>query len=177
MGSVIVSGICFFKKLYLADYRQWLVDSTLTGRWTSASIVKRCIANPGMMAVWNQKGTDYWKNPSHVCVTIHLQHMNVHKDKSTNQGWTNATCPVNFNTAELLAMTLCKGPVSPVYLGLCVPKANSLLSLVSALSTQCLFKQGEAHEDRPKAGVLTHRPAPYHGENLHTWRMSLWCGR
>lgn len=64
-------------------------------------------------------------------------------------------------------MTLWKDPVSPVRLGLCVPKANSLLSLLSALSAQCLFKQGEAREDRPKAEVLTHWPVPYHGENPH----------
>lgn len=80
-----------------------------------------------------------------------------HADDSSDQGQSRASCPVNFNTGELLAMTLCKGPVSPVYLGLCVPKANSLLSPVSALSTQRLFKQREPREDRPKAGVLTHR--------------------
>lgn len=74
---------------------------------------------------------------------------------------------MTFNAVQLLARGLCKDPVSPVCLGPCVSKANSLLSLLSGLSTWCLFKQGEAREDRPKAKALTHWPAPYHGENLH----------
>lgn len=37
-----------------------------------------------------------------------FEHINVHKHNSTYQRWTKATRPVNFNTAEWHAMTLCK---------------------------------------------------------------------
>lgn len=71
-----------------------------------------------------------------------------------------------------------KGPFQPTIWAFCVPRANSLLSAhICYCPCGASLSRGEARQVIAKAGLLTHRPTPYHSENPHTWRMSLRPGQ